>query len=432
MKYDLIVVGGGPGGLMAAKTAAEDGLKVILVERKKNITEINRSCVQIFYIRKLSPNKKGLHADGYIEPVSVEVTDKTYRFHFPGPGFSIDYNGPLKPLYNWIEVSPSKYLIYPRKHNIWGYVFDKEALLSELLASAQRAGAEILPETIGMGAENTPDGVKVLVRGKARQQTLEARSAIAADGLNSAIVDSLGLNKKRRVLGPALKLVGYELEGVETDLSPFSWTSISIPSLSPLPTVVTIMMGELADDKHVIVSVLEEDIQKFMKHPNFASWFRNARVVKKTAVVIGAKYGVLTAIREPVEGNMVIVGDAGAITETWVQGAVASAYMAVKAIEKEFDGQKGYPKYIDWWQKAFYMHTPDYLQMVYEAFAISTAWTCDEDVDYVYKRFQDKEAMPHMIIVENLELIKEGRPALYERLKKGFEEAEKMMPKGGS
>ncbi len=35
MKYDLIVVGDGPGGLMAAKTAAEDGLKVIMVERKK-------------------------------------------------------------------------------------------------------------------------------------------------------------------------------------------------------------------------------------------------------------------------------------------------------------------------------------------------------------------------------------------------------------
>jgi len=55
MKYDLIVVGGGPGGLMAAKTAAEDGLKVIVIERKRNITEINRTCVQIFYIRKPSP-----------------------------------------------------------------------------------------------------------------------------------------------------------------------------------------------------------------------------------------------------------------------------------------------------------------------------------------------------------------------------------------
>ena len=49
-KYDLIVVGGGPGGLMAAKTAAEDGLKVLLIERKKDITEINRACTQIFYI----------------------------------------------------------------------------------------------------------------------------------------------------------------------------------------------------------------------------------------------------------------------------------------------------------------------------------------------------------------------------------------------
>jgi flavin-dependent dehydrogenase len=128
---------------------------------------------------------------------------------------------------------------------------------------------------------------------------------------------------------------------------------------------------------------------------------------------------------------VVIVGDAGAITETWVQGAVASAYMAVKAIEKELDGQKGYPEYIDWWQKAFYMHSPDYFRMVYEAFAISTAWTCDEDVDYVYNLFQDKQGCPHMIIMENLELIKEGRPELYERLKKGFEEVGKILSKGG-
>ena len=51
MKYGLIV-GGGPGGLMAAKTAAEDGLKVVLIERKGDITEINRACTQIFYMNK--------------------------------------------------------------------------------------------------------------------------------------------------------------------------------------------------------------------------------------------------------------------------------------------------------------------------------------------------------------------------------------------
>jgi len=51
-KYDLIVVGGGPAGLMAAKTAAEDGLKVVLIERKGNITETNRACLSALTILK--------------------------------------------------------------------------------------------------------------------------------------------------------------------------------------------------------------------------------------------------------------------------------------------------------------------------------------------------------------------------------------------
>jgi flavin-dependent dehydrogenase len=428
-KYDLIVVGGGPGGLMAAKTAAEDGLKVVLIERKKNIPEINRYCGQIFYIRKLSSSKAGLHGDGYIEPVAVEVNDTTYRFHFPGPGFSLDYNGPLKPYYNWIELSPSGYPIYRRKDTIWGFFYDKEAFLAGLLSSAQKAGAEILPETIGLAAENTPDGVKVQVRGKAGEQTLEARKAIAADGISSNIVDSLGLNKKRQVLSPPVKLICYELEGVETGLPPFTWIAPCIPSINRL---MVVFMGQAAGDKVALGSGTEEVLRKFMKHPNFAPWFRHARVVKKVGCVSGAKHGILTPIREPVEGNVVIVGDAGSPTETWTQGAVASAYMAVKAIGKELNGQKGYPEYIDWWQRAFYFHNPDYFSMVLGMFALANAWSCDEDVDYVYNLFQDKEGPPQTIISENLELIKEGRPELYERLKKGYEEAEKMVPKAGS
>jgi flavin-dependent dehydrogenase len=155
-------------------------------------------------------------------------------------------------------------------------------------------------------------------------------------------------------------------------------------------------------------------------------------VVKKVGCVSGAKHGILTPIREPVEGNVVIVGDAGSPTETWTQGAVASAYMAVKAIGKELNGQKGYPEYIDWWQRAFYFHNPDYFSMVLGMFALANAWSCDEDVDYVYNLFQDKEGPPQTIIAENLELIKPGRPELYERLKKGYEEAEKMVPKAGT
>jgi len=432
-KYDLIVVGGGPGGLVAAKTAAEDGLKVVLIERKKNITEITRTCLEIFYIRKLSACKAGLHGDGYIEPVSLEVGDDKYKFNFPGPGFSLDYSGPLKSYYNWIEVSPSKYLMYRRKDAIWGFFYDKEVFVAGLLDSAQKAGVEVLPATIGMAAENTPDGVKVQVRGKAGEETLEASRAIAADGRESNIVDSLGLNKKRLELTPPRRgggLVGYEIEGVETDLPQGSFISLCIPSINRL---MTIFLGQMAGDKMVLISGAEEILQEFMNRPNFSPWFRHARVVRKTATAGGGvKHGLLGPVKEPVEGNVAVIGDAGAPIESWIQGAVASAYLAVKAIEKELGGQSGYQEYIDWWQQAFYFHKPDYWRMVFGMFALANAWSCDEDVDYVYDVFKDWEGVPQIIISENLDLIKPGRPELYERLKKGFEDVEKMIPKAGS
>jgi flavin-dependent dehydrogenase len=76
MKYDIIVSGAGPGGLMAAKTAAEAGLKVLLLEQKIDPTRINRSCLQIFYLEWVCP-------DGYIETVKAEVSQRP-GLSFPG------------------------------------------------------------------------------------------------------------------------------------------------------------------------------------------------------------------------------------------------------------------------------------------------------------------------------------------------------------
>ena len=48
--FDVIVVGGGPAGLMAAKTAAEKNLEVLLIEKRKRIPQVKRTCCSSFFL----------------------------------------------------------------------------------------------------------------------------------------------------------------------------------------------------------------------------------------------------------------------------------------------------------------------------------------------------------------------------------------------
>jgi len=426
-KYDVIVVGGGPGGLMAAKTAAEDGLNVLLIERKRNITEINRACMQAFYVHKLSQTPGGSergepHADGYIEPVSVEVEAEKTRFHFPAPGFSIDYTGPLRPYLDWIQLSPSGYQIHKYKANDrpWSFYYDKETFVAGLLAEAEKSGAEVWPETLALGAENTKDGVKVQVRRKSGEEILEARTAIAADGLQSRIVDSLGLNKTRQPFGPPQwSIIHYIVEGVETSLPESSFLEWIVPSINPDAYIAIALWSE---NRNMMTTVStgrfppETILDNFMNDPRYAHMFHNAQIVKKEAFSLPRP--MFTPIMEPVAGNVVIVGDAGVNVETWIQGAVASAYMAVKAIGKELNGQKGYPEYIAWWQKAFHCtsNTSRVIKSIGSFFFHLARICSDEEVDYLYSLFQGRIGIPEMLALNNLELIKRDRPELHEKL----------------
>ena len=431
MKYDLIVVGGGPGGLMAAKTAAEDGLKVLLIERKREITDTSRTDVCIFYFKFVIP-------DAYVEPVKVEfgapgglmMVEKTKsRFIYP-QGFSVDYTGPVIPYYNFINFSPGGYQVYTLKDEFWGFYYSREVFLADLLSAAEKARAEVLTETLALGVENTPDGVKVSVRGKSGEQTLEARKASVADGVMSKMVGSLGLMKNRSLVGPRQGVVGYVLEGVEvpTDIPGYcSWLSFTIPSIQRGSTIMLGIHSERdrMNLKHLLGGS-EAVLHKFMKHSAYAPWFRHARVVRKTAW-----NGVpQTLLREPVAGNALIVGDAAIGNEGWMQGAVASGYQGAKAILKELNGQNGYAEYIDWIQKAYAVFVfPDHFKMKIAHFVMSV--TCsDEEVDYIFSLFEGKVGHPAFKMVENPELIKDERPELYERLKKGYEELDRRSVKG--
>ena len=45
MEYDIIIIGGGPAGLMAACRASELGARVVLLEKNKQLQVFNKSAV---------------------------------------------------------------------------------------------------------------------------------------------------------------------------------------------------------------------------------------------------------------------------------------------------------------------------------------------------------------------------------------------------
>jgi len=410
MKYDLIVVGGGPGGLMAAKTAAEDGLKVLLIERRKEFADFRRACLQLAYLKWITP-------DGYVEPFNVEVNPDNCRFIWSRPGFSLNCEGPLVPYTNAIWISPSGYMVYPFKNELFAYYYPKESFEVGLFSLVEKAGAEVRLGTIALGAENTADRVRVFVQNKTGKHVLEAKVVVAADGVDSRIVESLGLNKNRQVIGQASD-VSYILEGIECTIPEHqsSWLHFECPTLPNTGLGRHFGMGTWGENKKFVGG----NWKGFADLPMYSAWFRNARVVKEMAM----SGTMRTPILEPIVGNIVIIGDAAAPIESWRQGAVACGYMAVKAIEKELSGQKAYPEYIDWWQKAFYFNEPGYMKRNAIYASIFDSLSADE-IDYICQLFQGQRVVPQLAIAKNPELLKKDRPDIYGKLKQTIDQVMK-------
>jgi len=75
--YDVAIVGAGPGGLHTAKWAAKKGLKVVIIEKRKDISKLTRYCSEHIILDEgyngdtivVEPGEK-IGKDGFIGPNS--------------------------------------------------------------------------------------------------------------------------------------------------------------------------------------------------------------------------------------------------------------------------------------------------------------------------------------------------------------------------
>lgn len=410
-KYDVIVVGAGPGGLMAARTCAEQNLKVVLIERRKNITKWNRADCMMFY---------GLEGDFLGEDIRVELG----KVVFPKNGFEIKYTGGLYPLCHWRALSPGGHRVDFSSERPIAAVFNKETLLRNLLDEVEKLGVDVLPGTPGIKAENTENGAKVLISSNGQESWLEAKKVIAADGVNSQITESIGLNKERPPMG-LFKVVQHIMEGIENPY-PNSWVQFYGKSISPFapPHFLQTVYGE---GLHKLGAIRpspgnpEEDLKIIMEKSPYSSWFKNSKLAYKMAVSVKP----MLPIPRPVMDNVLAIGDAAAFVETENQGAIMCGYHAGRAILKEIAGGNGIEDYINWWQQSFEFNNPD-IHRVAQGFAVNPYYE-DAEVDYLFSLVEgetfagtiNQYKIPKMLweaIFRHKERIQKERPELSQKI----------------
>jgi digeranylgeranylglycerophospholipid reductase len=188
-KYDILVIGGGPAGAIAAKTAAEKGLSVCLVEKRPAIGAPVRCAEGI--------GKEALHE--FIEPdpcwISAEMT-----------GASI--------------VAPDGFLMKLESQlagNKVGYILDRKIFDRELVWMAAEAGADIAVKTRASAPllENgCVKGARLESCGTVRDVT--ANVVIAADGVESKFSRWCGIDTTVPVR-EIMSSVQYVLADIEID-----------------------------------------------------------------------------------------------------------------------------------------------------------------------------------------------------------------------
>ncbi len=420
MNYDLVVVGGGPGGLMAAKTAAEKNLKVFLVERKKRVQTVKRTCCASFY---LEPNY-----------MSETTQFEEGKLIFPKTGFTVDYSGSFWPIKEKYGLSPGGHKWRMVRFESEDYskdtplslVIDKEALLEGLLHEVEKLGVAVMTGARAEKIENTEKGVRVEIKKDGNSSVVEGKKGIVADGVNSRMVESMGLNKDRKVMGPRALFVEYVLEGVDNPypnaVSHFAGEKVAKfaplllwPNFKGLPRLLAITR---------VPEYPKPLNDYFMTESPYASWFKNARVVEKTGGTIVSR----SAIAEPCVGNVVVIGDAAAFIEVENQGAMMCGFKAGNAVSEELSGQAGFRDYTEWWQRSFEFNNPELLKGLAVIPVVQAGQYSDEDLDYLFSLLDGEDLFGTCSqyrsgvefwkgILRHSEQIRKEKPAIYEKVK---------------
>ncbi len=423
--YDLVIVGGGPAGLMAAKVAGENGLNVALLERKESVTAVQRSCATMFAIE-----------DDYYFGERMYFNEVQKRLVFPVTGFSVPYNGPYKNFYSWhVYTSDAKHYIrlgdYEKNQDMGSkgrlsVTYSKVELLNTLLKDAVASKVEIhTGANVVSHNRNKEFNETITAEGK----TFRSLFTIAADGINSRMMKLLDLNRHRSFYG-TLQGVSYYMTG----LSHPHPEAIIFPQVfhkkTGYPLMIWIEPSPYGNDEYWVYMGgpshpdidYKQELDRCISEGPFSSWFAGAELKRFNAHVANIWSPSPVAFKD----NVLIAGDAGWTVEAECTGSMMCGLKASHAVSKALrDGkpnEEGVAEYIQWWTKHFPGST-DYREFLT---IMSSGFVGEENATYLYKLVN--ETLPcslnpynlfksvNACIMKNMERIQKEKPAIISKM----------------
>jgi len=289
--FDVVVVGAGPGGSMTAKTLAEAGASVLLVEKRPEIGVPVR-CGE-------ATGKLGLELLG---------------INLPKKAIAADTRG------SWI-YSPNGTKIVIGGNKVNGYILERRVFDKHLAILAARAGAEVRARTYATGLISGNNGFEG-VRLKFFDETYEVscRAVVGADGIEGKVGRWAGLSNRTK-LSQLVSNVQFEMVGVELEN----------------PEVLTFYLGKkVAPGGYVWVFPKGRDVANVgvgVRDPNksalaYLKEFIASKDYLKDATPIGINVGgvpVQGPLKKTVSKNVLLVGDAAVQVDPLSGGGIYNA-----------------------------------------------------------------------------------------------------------
>ncbi len=325
MDYDVVVVGGGPGGSMTARTLAEKGASVLLVEKRPEIG---------------MPVRCG-EGTGFVGLKEMGIK--------PDPKFIAN------EIYGDFLYSPDGTRVDMRTEKPNGYVLERRMFDKHLGVLAAKAGAVVRTRTTATGLIKENGFIKgVKLRHFNEEYEARCNVVVGADGIEGRIGRMAGISNRTK-LGEMASNVQFEMVGIDLE-EPNVLEFYMGSTYAPGGYVWIFPKGKDVANIGLGIRKSKETALQYLKR--FINDHDSLKKGSVSGIVVG---GVLTQgpMEKSVGNGVVLVGDAarhvdpltgGGIYNAMYCGTLAGSVIA-EALERADFREEFLQKYHEMWWK---------------------------------------------------------------------------------